>query len=117
MDPENEKAVAPSNFDAAGNYIGLERLTLSLSRVVKLHDTDLNPLSEITLVEPTIEQMSAFQDEVNKSHNDFKAGAVLIQMNAGITVPQSRKLSTRDFQKAITFLTGFIPPGLEDEKN
>lgn len=114
---DTEEKTAASNFNDAGEYIGPESVTIPLTREVKLHKDDPNPIREITLVEPTVDQMSDFQDEANKTRNDFKAGAVLISKNAGIGLPQAKKLSTRDFQKALTFLTGFIPPGPKENES
>lgn len=91
-------------------YTGPTSLEIACTKEVRLTPNDPNPLSTFTVVEPEVGHMSAFQAELVKSSNEFEAGAVLISKNSGITLAQARKLSVRDFTKALDFLQGFTPP-------
>ena len=105
------------NFDDEGNYTGPDSLVLTFTPPLGLLANDPNAVASITLSEPNGEQMEAFQREMLKSRNEFTAGTILIHMNAGeraFTPAHAKKLKSRDFKKAIDFLTGFIPPGPED---
>lgn len=101
-----------TNFDKDGNYIGPDTLSLQLLAPLMLHEKDPNPITVLELSEPTVAQMGAFQAEMIKSRNEFEAGALLISLNASnkVGLPQAKKIRTRDFQKALDFLTGFIQP-------
>lgn len=108
------------NFDADGNYTGPESLTITFAKPIKLHERDENAVPSITLSEPDGAQMEAFQKEMLSSRNDFTAGCVLIHKNAvengtppAFTLAHAKKIKTRDFKRALDFLTGFIPPGPE----
>ncbi len=112
MNSEEQK----DTVKAPWKYTGPETLTLALSREVKLAPSDQNPITEINLTEPTIEQMMAYEDARVRSRNNFEAGMILIQKNANITLAQAKKLSTRDFEAALDFLTGFTtPPQMDGE--
>lgn len=111
-DTEKEDVIAPARFNAAGEYIGPESLTITCTRPLKLRDGD-EPVTSFELTEPNIEQMAAFQNVIAKpGGNEFSAGALLISMNVGprlLNEKLAAKISTRDFTAAIDFLTGFVP--------
>lgn len=96
--------------DEPWEYKGPLELEIVCTRPIKLHDKDPNVLTSFTLCEPTIEQMAAYTDKVNATRNDFAGAVVLISKNSGISEAQAKKLSIRDFEKALAFLTGFTQP-------
>lgn len=98
---------------APWEYTGAESLTLTLLKPLKMHETDPNTISEITLTEPTVAQMSAFTIEENRTKDEFAAGAVLIHKNVNkreFTLDLAKKMGSRDFKKALQFLMGFTTP-------
>lgn len=91
-----------------GAYTGPEELTIKLKKPIRLHETDENPVTEINLTEPTAGQLSKFlKAQAAKGADDVEAGCVLISLNSGISKAHALLLTSRDFEEALDFLTGF----------
>lgn len=104
-DDENEE-----KLDETWSYTGPLDLTIEFAEALKFNEKDPNPVHSITLKEPQVEQYSAYTDVMNKTKNEFEAGAKLIAMNANINVKLVGKMTGRDFKKAQDFFTGFTTP-------
>lgn len=76
-------------------------LTITLKRPVTLDGAD--PITEITLVEPTYGQFEAAMKEPNNT----SANTVLIAASAKIAPAAVRLMVISDVNKAIKFLEGF----------
>jgi hypothetical protein len=103
MSGEDEKAGAEA---PKWVYDGPETKTMVLRKELKLTPKDQNPVTEITLSEPTAQQMSAMENERRKT-NEISAGALFIALNAGISHPHALRMGSRDFEEALDFLSGF----------
>ncbi len=105
--------MAPDETAADDSYSGPEEKTLTLKKPLKLHPTDENPISEITLTEPTAGQLSQFMKaQAKPGADDVEAGCVLIAANVKVTraafsKEHAMQMSSREFEEALDFLTGF----------
>lgn len=96
-------------------YDGPLSITITFEKPLKFTDKDPNPVAEITLTEPLVEHYSAFTDCMNKTKNEFEAGALMISKNTGVQLGLIKKMTGRDFEKAQAFFTGFTTPPPKSE--
>lgn len=103
------KAPAPKHDPISGRYIGPETLTITLKKPIKVDGA--NPVTSITVTEPTSGQLSQSLD-VERAKNEIEGNMLLISLCAGIDPGQARMLGKRDFEEARDFALGFFdqPP-------
>lgn len=83
-----------------------ESETLALNHPVSI-DKNKTQYTEITLYEPTMDQVDAFYKERDKN-NVLMAMGSLISMVSDIPVPVIKKLKFRDYKRCEVWLTRFL---------
>ncbi|ULH12271.1 phage tail assembly protein [Serratia marcescens] len=84
-----------------------DRETIPLLKPVSLGDSSKVEYHEITLTEPTLEQVDSFYSEQAKS-NALRAMGLLITLVSGTPNPAVKKLCIRDYKKCEAWLTRFL---------
>jgi hypothetical protein len=98
--------MADSDRDESGFYTGEGQTTISLRTPVER--TGAQPLTAITLKEPTAKQLSEFFQKANQTNDDGVAAmTLLISLCSGIPPNEVENLRQRDHDKCAAWLALF----------
>lgn len=104
--------MAQADRDENGFYTGPGEKTITLRTPVKRDGQQ--PLTEITLQEPTAKQLSQYLSKVNETSDDgVEAMTLLISLCSGVVPPVLDQLKQRDHDACAAFLALFtkaLPP-------
>jgi hypothetical protein len=90
-------------------YDGEVELVLTLKKPISLGEKDPNPKTELTLREPTAEQIIKFENVLAETDDEIEATYTLIALNVGLAPTYTKRMVASDFEKAAEFLTRFTP--------
>lgn len=89
-------------------------LTITLSKPITLTGTEETVISEISLHEPNVSQLSQFIKKTQKE-NAVDAMKHLISLVSGLPLPVLDRIGVRDFYAAQDYMILFITPPEEDD--
>lgn len=91
-----------------------DELTISLSKTITLKGTEETVITEISLHEPNVSQLSSFIKKTQKE-NAVDAMKHLISVVSGLPLPVIDQIGVRDFYAAQEYMILFITPPEEDD--
>jgi uncharacterized protein YjaZ len=91
-----------------------DELTIQLSKSVRLTGSEETVVTEISLHEPNVSQLSQFIKKTQKE-NAVDAMKYLISLVSGLPMPVLDQIGVRDFYAAQDYLILFITPPDEDD--
>lgn len=91
-----------------------DELTITLSKSITLRGSEETVISEISLHEPNVSQLSQFIKKTQKE-NAIDAMKYLISIVSGLPLPVLDQIGVRDFYAAQDYMILFITPPEEDD--
>jgi hypothetical protein len=91
-----------------------DELTITLSKAITLTGGEETVVSEISLREPNVSQLSQFIKKTQKE-NAVDAMKYLISIVSGLPLPVLDRIGVRDFYAAQDYMILFITPPEEDD--
>lgn len=91
-----------------------DELTITLSKTITLKGTEETVISEISLHEPNVSQLSQFVKKTQKE-NAIDAMKYLISIVSGLAPPVIDQIGVRDFYAAQDYMIAFITPPEEGD--
>ncbi|MFM0243783.1 phage tail assembly protein [Paraburkholderia sediminicola] len=91
-----------------------DELTIQLSKSITLRGTEETVITEISLHEPNVSQLSQFIKKTQKE-NAVDAMKYLISLVSGLPMPVLDQIGVRDFYAAQDYMILFITPPDEDD--
>lgn len=91
-----------------------DELTITLSKPIKLTGTEETVITEISLHEPNLSQLSQFIKKTQKE-TAVESMKYLISIVSGLPMPVLDQIGVRDFYKAQDYMIAFITPPEEDD--